>query len=274
MNPVVRLLSEYRTAARILHPKDFAYFFFASVGRAPSVIRTRSLSGVDAEMSRDLVVSYRNQSIALPIKKIDQLLASYEQSKAFGLVRELYANDCYVRHFTLPGPLNVVLDLGANRGMFTLLALAALGARRAIGVEPQPVYDETMRLLLDANHIEPGRAVRYHKFAGSRNAEQRDPKRNISIESILAEQSINRVGFLKIDIEGSEKDLFSEPEWLCRVDNIAIELHARMVGDLSLIPKALEAHGFRFRATTITGEPCAVNDALYLHASSTGCLKD
>jgi hypothetical protein len=49
----------------------------------------------------------------------------------------------------------------------------------------------------------------------------------VSLVDIVYEYNINRIGILKIDIEGTEKQIFSYNfhEWLSRVDTLAIELH-------------------------------------------------
>src|SRR3989344_1451081 len=51
----------------------------------------------------------------------------------------------------------------------------------------------------------------------------------ISINSILAEEKIRRIDIAKIDIEGSEKELFSKnAQWLSKTNLIVIEFHDRM----------------------------------------------
>ena len=50
----------------------------------------------------------------------------------------------------------------------------------------------------------------------------------VTVDQILAESGIERIDLLKLDIEGSERELFSsKPDWLKKVDQIAIELHDR-----------------------------------------------
>lgn len=54
----------------------------------------------------------------------------------------------------------------------------------------------------------------------------------MSIIDILDFASMERIDFLKIDIEGSEKEIFSDPnsiEWIRRSNVISCELHDRMV---------------------------------------------
>ena len=49
----------------------------------------------------------------------------------------------------------------------------------------------------------------------------------IDMQSIVNLTSFDRISILKIDIEGSERELFAlhSDQWLDRVDNIVVELH-------------------------------------------------
>ena len=50
--------------------------------------------------------------------------------------------------------------------------------------------------------------------------------RAITIGDIIHDHGLDKIDLLKIDIEGAEKELFSEPgPWLAQVDAICIELH-------------------------------------------------
>jgi hypothetical protein len=50
----------------------------------------------------------------------------------------------------------------------------------------------------------------------------------LSMESLLAMLPSGRADLVKIDIEGAEKELFSEPHaWLDQVQSMVIELHDR-----------------------------------------------
>jgi hypothetical protein len=76
---------------------------------------------------------------------------------------------------------------------------------------------------------------------------------------------------VKIDIEGHEATVFSEPEWLAKADNISMELHPD-TGDLSLIPRALDEYGFEYVVTDQHGKHASGRDATFLYASRTGEL--
>jgi len=52
--------------------------------------------------------------------------------------------------------------------------------------------------------------------------------RAITLSDILRDYGINRIDLLKLDIEGSERELFSDYEhWIGQVDSIIMELHDR-----------------------------------------------
>lgn len=270
MNPVRRLLSEYSGLAQTLSPWNFACLLKETALNAPSIIRTRTLTALDAAMSRDMVIRFGDSRLVVPIRRMDQILAALRDNPSFGNVREMYARDCYLRHLNLTPPLRAVLDLGANRGMFSLLALVHFRAEIAVGVEPVLLYDQVFQLLMKANHRPMQSGPRYGKLIGSPSTECSEGGKYVSISSIMREQSIERFNLVKIDIEGGEKDLFSEPDWLSSVDNVTMELHPQFVGDLSLIPAALEKHGFTYRLMDQEGGTAGIDSAMFLVASCSG----
>ena len=272
MNSMRRLASDYASLRRILTTGDFVALLMATLTNGSAVLRTGRLTSVDYTMSRNLSIRFHGSKIAIPLADIDRELANANDNPTFGNIREMCGRDCYLDHLRLSPPVGVVFDLGANRGMFSLLALKALGAERVVGVEPQAKYEPVMQMLLAANNISPSRSVRYNRFIASKADEQRDPVRNVSIDTICREQGVDRIGMMKVDVEGFEKNIFAETDWLDRVDNIAMEVHPQMVGDLSLIPRALESHGFRYITTDQPGVPCEINQAMFLAASRTGAL--
>ena len=272
MGKLRRFAGEYNSLRHILRRRDFLALLAATVAGASDVARTGTLTRVDRLMSRNLSVSFRGAEVAMPVADIDRLLAGTNDSPTFGTIREMFARDCYFSCLNLPATTDSVLDLGANRGVFSLLALKLMGAKRVIGVEPSAKYEPVVRLLLDANGLNPSRSVRYNRFVGSRSSEKANPASVVSVETICEEQKIARLDMVKIDIEGWEKDLFGEPEWLSRVDNLAMEVHPKMAGDLTCIPAALQHYGFRFRMVNQEGEPRDVNHAMFLYGSRTGAL--
>lgn len=266
-----RLIRECRSLRSVLSASDFRSFIAYAIINAPRVVATRKLLSVDISMSRNLAIRYHDRRFLLPLANIDALLAPHHDNPTFGNLREMYANDSYLRLFDLKLPVRVVLDLGANRGLFSLIALLALDAEIVVGVEPLEYYEPVMRLLLDVNECAPRRVIRYNKFIASPLTEQRNPTRYISIDRIRQQQKIARFGLVKMDIEGGERDIFGDPGWLLHVDNVAMEIH-HFAGSLDMIPKALERYGFRYVATDQFGQACHFKDAMFLYASCTGAL--
>jgi Methyltransferase FkbM domain len=272
MNSAKRLFTEYSALARVLEPRDFISLLKATVVNSPSILQTGRLTAIDAAMSHNMTVRLGKSSLVLPLADIDGILAGQRDNPTFGNVREIYARNCYLKNLRLQAPQRAVLDLGANRGMFSLLALVELEAELAVGVEPVSNYLPVYKLLLDANRCDQERAPRYTKFISNPSEEQRDPERNVSVQTILREQKIDRFNLVKMDIEGGEKSVFSEPAWLAYVDTITMELHPQAVGDLSLIPQALERFGFDVLLVDQVGKPASIHSAAFLFASCNGSL--
>ncbi len=136
-----------------------------------------------------------------------------------------------------------VIDLGANIGAFSLIALA-YDACKVISVEPHP---DNFKVLTEnlGNHpraertwpMELAAASRSgltlplsgvegeaHLFGGQAGTEATVPVQTISLAEIMPE---GRTGFLKCDIEGAEYDVFagSDSAVLDRIDRIAMEWH-------------------------------------------------
>lgn len=244
----------------------------ATAVNSAHVLRTGKLTSVDAAMSRNMTVYFGKVRLVLPLADIDQLLRLRDDNPTFGNVRELYARNCYLSRLHLNKPQRTVLDLGANRGMFSLLALLALEAELVVGVEPTVHYSTIFERLLEANHCDPLRAPRYARFISSPSVERNYPSQNVSIQTILREQNIERIDLVKMDIEGHEKVVFDEPEWLANVDNLSMELHPQLAGDLSMIPEALRRYGFDYVLTDQDGNPAGIDSGTFLFASCVGAL--
>lgn len=231
---VRRIVSEYAALGRVLEPTDLLALGMATVTHAPGILRSRKLTELDAAMRRNVKVKFDGSTINLPIRDIDRLLDGKGDNPTFGNLREIYARNCYLDGLKVKRPVNAVLDAGANRGMFSILALTHLGAQTAVGIEPVSTYAPVLDLLLKANKIAPERAPRYNRFLTNPAMEKESPEKSVSIQTILREQKIERFQVAKIDIEGYEKDLFKEPDWLAHVDTICMEMHPHFAGDLSL----------------------------------------
>lgn len=127
-------------------------------------------------------------------------------------------------HEVRPG--DVVLDCGANIGVFTRKALTR-GARQVVAIEPSPSILPALRRNFEPE-IRAGRVIVYPKGVWDRDAELQltqddaypesssvvlQPDERVhrigipvtTIDQIVAELNLPRVDFIKMDIEGAEK---------------------------------------------------------------------
>lgn len=133
---------------------------------------------------------------------------------------------------------SVVIDIGANLGMFSLRCWE-LGAKQIIAVEPNPhVYQGLLLNIMGYKNITPvHRAVLaidnqqvliVNEHVGSKiNSQMGDPVSSISLETLVADIEDNNM-ILKLDCEGSEFDIVlnSSNQLLRRFKSIHMELHA------------------------------------------------
>jgi len=71
---------------------------------------------------------------------------------------------------------------------------------------------------------------------------------------------IDRIGLLKIDIEGGEFAVFADSDlrWLEKVDQIALEVHLDY-GDAVSLVEVIRCHGFTVELQDNDGNPATVN---------------
>ncbi len=155
-----------------------------------------------------------------------------------------------------------VLDLGANIGLFGLLALERWPGCEVTGIEADPANAELHRRCIEENGLAerwrlieavaataPGRV----RFAGghssrSRQAGPGDPDA-IEVEAIDAFEHLEAADLVKIDIEGGEWVLLTDPR-LAGVGATTIVLEYHSTGslqeDASLVAaSALEEAGYK-----------------------------
>jgi len=173
----------------------------------------------------------------------------------FSGAREIYCRRVY---FAITGfdiwSEDISVDLGANVGLFT--TLAASRGKKVISIEAQSGFIPMIGHNLRENHCSQKASVELG-IVGSNKGLLSDPSarkkashwvdepRVLSLPELFRRHSITRVDFLKVDIEGSEFDLFSgDIGWLRKVEKIAMEVHPSY-GEVSTIKSTLENAGFR-----------------------------
>ena len=154
--------------------------------------------------------------------------------QVFSGIREIWVRDVYLKdnYLQIP-PGGLVIDLGANIGNFTNLALAQHGDVRVIAVEPSLTLSNVVRESVSLNGWSSRASIK-RAFVGAKTEVQikvaSDPDYRdahyVSETALLEEFNIRCVDFLKCDIEGSEFFL-SEPgsRLLSLTNNLAVEIH-------------------------------------------------
>lgn len=233
--------------------------------QSPNIIKRRNLVSVDGMMKGDFSINYYNESLCIPAASIDECLRSIGDGPTFAVIREMFAQDCYLRPFQGQSA-KIVFDLGSNRGFFMLIANKVLKADLVIGVEPQAIYAEPFDIICTRNHMDQHHVRRYQAFIG---AEPDDA--TVTIPQIMAENEVSTINFLKCDVEGAEFAVFeASSDWLEHVENIAMEVHP-MEGDVARLAQRLHDSGMEVIVADQFGKPIAdAQQAHYIYASQTG----
>jgi FkbM family methyltransferase len=155
---------------------------------------------------------------------------------------------------------HTIVDVGAHIGMASLLFARRYPIAKIIAVEPEPAnFAALVRNVSHYKNIVPiqaalwkedgevrlGKSTAHPKgaFAIAEDGDQR--VRAITMETLMKENGLSTIDFLKVDIEGAEKEVFQNSTWIKNVRVIAIELHDRVrPGCWSTVQSA--AADFRF----------------------------
>jgi len=167
-----------------------------------------------------------------------------------GSLVELWHEQCYTRNdFYEPQDGDVVLDLGAHVGLFSIFIAQRNPACRVVAFEPSENYDYLVRNLaaMRLNNVEPQRrAVGAARgwvrmiYSTGRSIDNRAVVTSAtdatSVETVpltdaLALAKTDRVAFLKMDIEGSELDVLgaANAATLQCIERMGIEYHDNLV---------------------------------------------
>ncbi|MGF7234722.1 MAG: FkbM family methyltransferase [Frankia sp.] len=245
---VRRFGRDLRDVARATDAATTAAYLGEVVRTLPAIARSRSLVPADERMAGRIwpfQVACTQVPVQVPV-----------DGTMFAGAREMYARRVYfppiAPALTIPRGGNVV-DLGANHGLFT--CLAAHVAARVVAVEAQSGF---VAAVAAAARASGGRAqvTVEHALIGAGSglvadpdwvtvaSDYQTPPPVIGLTDLLDRHALRTVDFMKIDIEGSEFDLFDEGlDWLPRTHRIAMEVHTEF-GDPGRLRTLLEESGF------------------------------
>jgi FkbM family methyltransferase len=205
----------------------------AIAAELPQIIRTRALVPADKRMGEQ---SFTLQGVTITLQN------------RFSQAREMYCRQVYFPDGFALRRGTTVIDLGANIGLFSLLA-AKIGCR-VIAVEAQRNFCDDIAALaqeqgvtIEIENILVGAKTGLLTYSHVTDSLDLSSE-VVGMNELLVRHGIERLDFLKCDIEGSEFDLLSEnTEWVDRVNHVAMEVHGAY-GDYRAIVDLLVSRGF------------------------------
>jgi FkbH-like protein len=151
------------------------------------------------------------------------------------LYREIFEEQCYLRHGIRLEDGATVVDIGANIGLFSLFVASRCANAKVYAFEPAPVVYELLK----------------EEYVGELTADRLQRRsqecRLTSVSEIIRENRIDRIDLLKIDAERSELDIIGgieDGDWP-RIDQIVVEIHDRTRAAVTRIENLLTGKGFR-----------------------------
>jgi FkbM family methyltransferase len=136
-----------------------------------------------------------------------------------------------------------IVDAGAHIGIASILFARRYPLSKIIAIEPEPSnFALLLKNTLPYKNIVPICAALWREDGevtlGSSNVHPKGafqivengeiPARAMTMDTLMRETGVQSIDFLKVDIEGSEKEVFASCEWLGSVRVVAIELHDRV----------------------------------------------
>jgi FkbM family methyltransferase len=172
-------------------------------------------------------------------------------------IREIWFEEAYRLPFA--DTSGALLDLGANIGMTSVWLAKNYAFTQVIAVEPDPNNAALVRQNLELNGIasqvleaaigpkEAQARFEFSEFSNlGRMSEGGALVQMITVDSIIEKLAVGRFALVKIDIEGSEQELFDGPtDWLGHTEAIIIEFHPTLV-DYPRLTKLVGSKGFKY----------------------------
>lgn len=229
-----------------------------------TIAKIKSLGGVVRYEKRLVLVSFKQMQYKLRLGStdflvFDQVVLEKEYAPVVELIKDRIRN---LEGFK-------IIDAGANAGFASLFFSKQFPSSQIISIEPDPSNFTTLKFNIDCNQLGNfvfplqggiwGKTCKLNlvnSFRDGRewslNLEEVDGMDEgaidaFSIEDIMKKFNFNTIDFLKIDIEGGEKNLFdhwsTDYSILKKVKFIALEIHDELA-DRNFIKNVLAQAGF------------------------------
>lgn len=204
------------------------------------ILKDKNLVTVDSNMPKKRYkIKHKMGLFSVDTASIDKNIQE-TNSFAFGSIRELYIRDCYFKYHNIdPKDLKTILDLGANRGLFSTMCTSF--AKRIIAVECQEIYESTIKNNLNHNNFKNYKIIK--KYLGNNGTFDKEDYSHITMNQLLEDENIDTVDFLKMDIEGAEFSLFNDSFPYKKIRYLSMEVHPTC-GSPGIIIDMLKKHNF------------------------------
>jgi len=164
--------------------------------------------------------------------------------------KQVFINQEY--NFLVETQPKTIVDAGANIGLASIYFANKYPGAKIIAIEPEQSNFELLKdNIAPYLNIIPVQAALWHKNEEINlidpglgkwgfMTEMKDSSENLpgdsfhtvaamTIDKIMKDYNLEKIDILKIDIEGAEREVFSNTSsWIEKVDSIIIELHERM----------------------------------------------
>ena len=191
------------------------------------------------------------------LRWLTNLLILFYRIKFKQLIIRKGTSDHYVfrdiflfKEFKLPVKIipKLIIDTGAYTGLSSLYYSSKYPKSKIISVEPEisnfKILSKNTELNLNIKRIKAGiwskntklkivdsNSAKWAFTVNETYNDDADGIQAITIDQILFDSGFEQIDILKIDIEGSEKEIFSNnsEKWLSKVNILVLELHDRLV---------------------------------------------
>ena len=165
------------------------------------------------------------------------------------LVNEIFSDNYHILQSKVEiYPGDVILDLGANEGVFSILMAGLFPSARIIALEPVGRTYKQLLANISINHINPASIQTYQLGIGGSARDEHITIDNVhsggssiymtpypashvetihltTLGKLFKTHAINRCKILKIDVEGMEHETLLNTSVLPKVDHVVAEIH-------------------------------------------------
>jgi FkbM family methyltransferase len=241
LNNLKQILTDYFGLVKLIGFIKGSKWLLGVILNLKTCIKERNLQAADRFVGPGFIIA----------KKKNTIIKFFGDSIISG-IREIWIREVYTGEgFLSLKEKTFVVDLGANVGNFTLLALAMNDENNVLAVEPNSELNKIFRYQIQINGWE--KRVNLNRFfLGNVTAIQEQmvhSKENkgatwVTPKEFIEKNKISKINFLKCDIEGSEFDLIKGDAELFRIsDQVAVEVHD-FGGDRNDFTNKLKKLGF------------------------------